>query len=389
MAKPIISFLLILICLISACTPSNKPTLDQNDPILLNYDLRETQMDQPIIENIQTIQLKSQQQDVFVVQPIKAMIEGGKIYILDVNSQLTAFDTSGHYLTQVGKLGKGPGEFLDIQDFGIDEDNIIIHSSRNKALHYYRKEDHQYLYSQKVPFYANKFFKNKNGFVFYMGNNPPSMESDSQYNLYWTDPQMKPHTKQFWYELSKNLDSRSGTAFASSEKEHYLYHPAYSDTIFTANHQKTKAKYIINLPNPVPVPSRPLDIFSELPFEQSVAYSFLKPSMEETRDHFFFFFQYQRRINTPGLYLKTKEKFYAADELREHEYIFKAIGELLGTYEDQFIFAMRPETIRFLMSKDSTFTEQVKSGRYGALDTLLETIDSKDDPVILLVRFAS
>lgn len=55
------------------------------------------------------------------------------MYILDdkFSQKLFVFDTTGKYLFCVGKKGRGPGEYREINDFAIYQDNIIILSFKS------------------------------------------------------------------------------------------------------------------------------------------------------------------------------------------------------------------------------------------------------------------
>ena len=51
-----------------------------------------------------------------------------KLYILDAKSnRLLVFDSSGHYLYDIGKRGNGNREYLQISDFSIDRQNKVVY----------------------------------------------------------------------------------------------------------------------------------------------------------------------------------------------------------------------------------------------------------------------
>ena len=53
----------------------------------------------------------------------KAVIARERIYILDKKSQkLLLFNLTGKFTGQVGQMGKGPGEYVEIEDFLVDAD---------------------------------------------------------------------------------------------------------------------------------------------------------------------------------------------------------------------------------------------------------------------------
>ena len=58
---------------------------------------------------------------------LKIRICEGKMFLLDKRNSLMVFNTSGKFLYTIGKMGKGPGEYLELRDFDIDKNgNIYI-----------------------------------------------------------------------------------------------------------------------------------------------------------------------------------------------------------------------------------------------------------------------
>ena len=54
-------------------------------------------------------------------------IVDNKIYIIDdKRSKLLVFDISGKFITQIGNLGNGPGEYVAPSNFNIDKEKQII-----------------------------------------------------------------------------------------------------------------------------------------------------------------------------------------------------------------------------------------------------------------------
>jgi hypothetical protein len=73
---------------------------------------------------------------------------GGQYFITDKNERFLRFDESGKLLNQIGKIGRGPGEYQSIRDFVVHQqtkniycingrkpDHIIVYSLEGKYLH--------------------------------------------------------------------------------------------------------------------------------------------------------------------------------------------------------------------------------------------------------------
>ena len=80
-------------------------------------------------------------------------IVDNKIYIIDnKRSKLLVFDISGKFITQIGNLGNGPGEYLAPSNFNIDKEKqtITIADVGQSKLLYYDLNNYQYINSQKM-----------------------------------------------------------------------------------------------------------------------------------------------------------------------------------------------------------------------------------------------
>jgi hypothetical protein len=78
------------------------------------------------------------------------------LLILDDN-KVFVFDKKGSYITQINRKGQGPGEYLDIESFFINEkDDVIclIDGSGQKVL-FFSLDNFQFISEMKIPFQAS------------------------------------------------------------------------------------------------------------------------------------------------------------------------------------------------------------------------------------------
>ena len=95
------------------------------------------------------------------------------IFILDKKGGkgLYIFDRKGQFIRKIGKVGKGPGEYISIDDFTIDRNKSIIYflADRKNILLYDIRG--QYIRSFKTQFYASKIeYNNTSNKIYFVGD---------------------------------------------------------------------------------------------------------------------------------------------------------------------------------------------------------------------------
>lgn len=88
----------------------------------------------------------------------KIALHDDRIYILDrfEAKALFVFDTTGSFLFKVGRVGKGPGEFLSPNDFSVGKDGIkVLCDATYKMLEWNKSGD--YISEERMPYQAYNF----------------------------------------------------------------------------------------------------------------------------------------------------------------------------------------------------------------------------------------
>ena len=124
-----------------------------------------------------------------VLERIKGIkLSGEYIFISDFN-KLLQFDREGKFIRQIGSNGKGPGEYIYVSDFCLDEERkkvYILAWGINAILEF----DFRGKFigrSSKLPFNSSQVLVNdSSGFVFHVSD-PPTNTNDSKNNLSFTD----------------------------------------------------------------------------------------------------------------------------------------------------------------------------------------------------------
>lgn len=170
---------LLIFCAIIGVVNSCSKTDNNSDSESIPYDNLQVMSYEDISEdlfgNMQYTVLKADSAEYMFTSPQKIVYKDNTFYIHDWvnprNSKLIAFDNKGNPVLSLNKRGRGPGEYLQISDFDIDEngDIWIMDGQDDVLLHY--SNDCSLIDSKKLPFEVNSI-KCINGGMFFFGLAP-------------------------------------------------------------------------------------------------------------------------------------------------------------------------------------------------------------------------
>lgn len=102
------------------------------------------------------LQTSSEEDEISMVD--KVIISGDKIYVADkMMKKLVVFDSNGIAIAKIGEKGHGPGEYIDISDFSLDEaGNLFLLDNRALNLLKYAPTG-ELVESRKLPFQTDAF----------------------------------------------------------------------------------------------------------------------------------------------------------------------------------------------------------------------------------------
>lgn len=117
-----------------------------------------------IFKQVEYIPLETSK-DCFLVNPLKAAYNNMHYYILDFRRGLYVFDNKGNYLHQIGKIGRGPNEFIEINDFDFDDQGNVLILDYKRILRY--NPDGKIIDKfSEFDFMKNEFYCNPYQFAF-------------------------------------------------------------------------------------------------------------------------------------------------------------------------------------------------------------------------------
>ena len=145
------------------------------------------------------------------------------IFVSDYN-KLVEFDKEGRYIRTIGSMGRGPGEYLDLNDFCLDETKGIIYILANEADLLVYGFDGKFIESVRLPFISMSFlFKYPDQFFYYSAN-IPSQTTDSVYSWYLTDAHGKNLVKfeNFHKRVNRGVLINNSPMYMFNGYEHFI-----------------------------------------------------------------------------------------------------------------------------------------------------------------------
>ncbi|HPM03648.1 MAG TPA: 6-bladed beta-propeller [Candidatus Cloacimonadota bacterium] len=162
------------------------------------------------------------------------------LYIIQNTSginSLLRFNQDGRFLNEIGKYGRGPGEFLDIRDFNVD--NNIIEVLSNTDILQYTIEGNFIKNVFKTSYPGVGFFKQKsNYFVFHSVMKP--------YMLTKYSPEGEMEKQYYPNNYIDAVSENDKVVLFDNEVSLFC---SVRDTIYTINNDEIAPKVIINFLN--------------------------------------------------------------------------------------------------------------------------------------------
>lgn len=177
----------------------------------------------------------------------KLELTDSNIFISDFD-RLLQFDRGGKFIRQIGKNGRGPGEYIHISDFCVDRPNkkiYVIAWSSKMVLEF--DTDGKFIRSFDAGFPSAQFLRHKELFYFHLVNGTKPDE-DYKFSLYFTD------TIGNISNRIKKHNLRTGKpGLAVAESPMYLYDNEVrfmeygTDTLYTLKNGKSESYAVFNL----------------------------------------------------------------------------------------------------------------------------------------------
>ena len=228
--------LLVLTAILLGC---NKNTSD--DKNLRNYEIITIDLDNikpiklsEICKSIKYLKLETTETNAFGLVT-KICISDNKMYLFSPYpfNTVSVFSIQGKFLYQLKRQGKGPGEYLDLQDMHVDEYIELLDHINKKILRF--NLNGSFVNEYKIEIYADKFEKlNKDTLIFFANNTYNVLGNEKiNHNLFFMSLNMHKIIAKF-LPINENFETilvRDFNNF-SKYKNNWSFFHSYNDTVY-------------------------------------------------------------------------------------------------------------------------------------------------------------
>lgn len=238
----VLGLLLLVSIYFYSCKNNNHLSDDQSNNKPEMIDLEQTFNEKipakklsDIASSIQYVKLETNDRCMFA-HPFIEYVSENAFYIGDTHRHLYKFDKNGNYIREIGKIGKGPGEYLHITDVIVNPENnqiYILDNTQRKIIQYELNGEFQK--ELKLPLSTGSFSLMNDCFVLW---NPPWGFVDMNYCYFLTFIDLNGKIVKHINRTNNNNDFRGGlvttTDFYMVDKNIYIK-DTYCDTVFQIN----------------------------------------------------------------------------------------------------------------------------------------------------------
>ncbi|RXF71827.1 6-bladed beta-propeller [Arcticibacter tournemirensis] len=233
MIRTVLFYLTIVLCV--GCALDNKRN-DMTAKKIIRLDLSRDSKDvfkTGLIDDVQIISLKSE--DALLGDIRKVLKYGDRIYLTDLDRTQSVFvyDTLGHFINLISKVGKGPEEYIQLEDIFVNSDDSTLNlvSRIDKKIHVYDLDGKRLLNVLKTPKSFMQFSKSKDGFVGYMAN--WAEDQDMAKNVWMLSRDLKFVSSFFEIDPSWESYSNASVSVFSNYKDSTFYIQPFDYNVYS------------------------------------------------------------------------------------------------------------------------------------------------------------
>ena len=304
-------------------------------------------------------------------------IENDRIFVHDKLHQMACYDINGNFLWKIDALGAGPGEYVGINDFMVKKKKkeIVLYDNLGQKLLYYSIQNGEFIRSKRLREPNPTDMAYKDGTYFYdnrFHNNYPEEES-LHYSLLTSHDGI--HVVQGFFNHDEN---ETAIRLSAPKKFYYsdsllLYCRDFDNKVFQISEDGIKARYQINLPDPLPSSYIEKGVLDREMLERD--YSSWLCNIYECGRLLYFCYSYGDAFMVSLYDLYKHELIYSGRRMEgQPDSKLPLYLQIDGVYKGQFFGILTPEFIDWV--------NQDQEGKYYP-DILKGFNSEEDNPVIV------
>ncbi|PCH68233.1 MAG: hypothetical protein COC06_09885 [Bacteroidales bacterium] len=317
-----------------------------------------------------------------------------KIYILDkrMAKSVFVFDLKGKYIGEIGKKGKGPGEYPKPDGFEIDIVNrelLVISVGKRKILRYDFKGNFLGYHKIKIANHDIKVLDNGN--MVFLGGDQRNNHLGELKNkiIYITNNKgdLLSYGPTAPSDYVNVKEVRGGNMMVQNNEISYSY--KYSDTIFQVRGNELIAQYKLNFIN-CALNRRKYKDKSFGDFVNSLKNEPTSPALFngshfQTTDYLIFNFTVKEFVYT-GFYNKNQSKLIMGQPIYDETKIYFA-PLILSSYNDYFVSYESAYRIKQILKANSESSIEKQSLITALKKNNSLDINEEDNPVLFFYKF--
>jgi hypothetical protein len=308
-----------------------------------------------------------------------------KFYYLDKyqSKKLCIFDLNGKLKFSLDKNGRGPGEYLSINDFFINykSGNIEILDNRKKKIHYYDSLGN-FIRSKTSPRIALDFIKYDSNYYFWAGN--LGYANKIGHSLQISDLELDKLKVKFPIsDEMNNVAIGDRRNFHEYNNDLFLSHQL-NDTIYKVSPYEVTAEYVINfgaykLPEEIFQKKNPyvLDFVKEIQ-DKNLTMG-LKSSLQNDK-YLYFNFSWGKVKDFHGFYDKENKEVFYSDKI-ENDIDQGIFGIPFHLTNEHLYMLIQPYKLLQKLKKEKPAIKKQSN-----LGKLLSRVDENSNPVLMVCK---
>lgn len=381
----------LLFTLIVSCQGRFDRPVDANESetIVITNNVPDARPISELLENVEYIQLETSSEN--LINDIKRVFfANNRFYIQNGRSNLLCFDKDGRFLFQVGRNGRGPGEYVSCHKVGFDEERSLIwimDTQLRKILQY--DLEGKYIETKTYDFYAHAYFPlNQEKHYFYLGTRSNSGKVFEDHMLVRTD-------EDFLFEKAYIPIKHRLAQIPYADHHHGYYYsgdlyvkPDFHNVIYKIEADTILPRYFLDFGEEF-ISEPELLAVSENGHAAGLVFRLLATGkvfsiddLLETDSYLFFTYNKQKYV-VSNFYCKISKTLYSQRKFEDDIGTGIMYSLPVGLVDDKFIFSLPSHE---LYDKANDLAKNKTFAMDPYLASILENVDTNDNPILVLAE---